>query len=70
MDYMSPVSYWDPNHHGAWGAGLETALVLAAAAVLWRRHPGRAPRSALALLAVVSVGVWTLFYGLGRLPEL
>jgi hypothetical protein len=67
--FMSPVSYWDPSHHGAWGAGLETLLVLVAAAVLWRRYPGRASRSALAVLATLSVVVWVVFYGLGRLPS-
>jgi hypothetical protein len=67
--FMSPVSYWDPSHHGAWGAGIEAVLLLLATAILWRRHPGRGPRSALALLALLSVTTWIVFYGLGQLPS-
>ena len=66
--FMSPVSYWDPNHHGAWVSALETALLVLCVAVLWRRHPERGPRAALGLLAGVSVGGWVLFYGLGQVP--
>ncbi|MGH0028203.1 MAG: hypothetical protein ACQGVC_00305 [Myxococcota bacterium] len=67
--FMSPVSYWDPAHGGALGAGLEGVFVVAAACVLWRRHPRVGVRTALALLAAFTVSAWVLFYGLGRLPD-
>ena len=35
--FRSPLSYWDPAHHGLLGATVEIALVLAALAVLARR---------------------------------
>lgn len=31
---ISPVSYWDPDHYGLWGAGLEVGLLLGASAYL------------------------------------
>ena len=67
--FMSPVSYWDPNHYGAWIAALETALLLGGVAILWRRHATRGPRIALGVAAVVSVAAWGAFYGLGRMPS-
>ena len=63
--FVSPVSYWDSAHFGATASFAETALLCAAAVVLWRRHPQRSVRAPLALLAALSVAVWTLFYGLG-----
>jgi hypothetical protein len=35
--FRSPVSYWDPRHHGSHFAVLELAASLAASALLWRR---------------------------------
>ena len=35
--FSSPVSYWDPQHYGAWGAGLETVLILVASYFIFRR---------------------------------
>lgn len=66
--FMSPVSYWDPVHRGALGAGLETLALAGAGLVLWRRHPRPWVRLPLALLAALSVAAWIVFYGLGRLP--
>ena len=60
--FMSPVSYWDPNHGGTWGSLLELAIVAAASGVLWRRHSNRFAR--LAIVAVNALGVlgWLRFY--------
>ena len=54
--FASPVSYWDPDHYGQIAAPLEAGLGLAGCAILWRRHPGRASRVGLALLATTYVG--------------
>lgn len=35
--YRSPISYWDPRHHGSVFAVLELAAVIAACVALWRR---------------------------------
>lgn len=68
--FVSPVSYWDPAHHGAAVALLETVAVCLGVVVLWRRSESRWVRVPLAALAPLSVGAWTLFYGAGRLPTL
>jgi hypothetical protein len=36
--FASPVSYWDPAHHGRWASLLEFIAVFAAAAFMFRRH--------------------------------
>ena len=61
--FESPVSYWDAQHYGAWGALLETVAVSASCALLWRRVERRWLRGALALLATLQVVGWLLLYG-------
>jgi hypothetical protein len=51
--FESPLSYWDPAHGGLWIASLEVAAGLALTVWLWRRWPGRWPRMALALAALL-----------------
>jgi hypothetical protein len=58
--FHSPVSYWDPRHHGAAGATAEMLLVVASAATLWRRTRSRAARGALAAYTVLHVLVWSV----------
>ena len=60
--YQSPVSYWDPAHAGALGAGLEVACVLGASVVLWRRFEQRWIRGLLAFWSMLSLFVYTYFY--------
>lgn len=55
--FESPVSYWDPRHHGLVFAPLECAVALALLPAAWRAVPrgaryGPTVRGALALLAV------------------
>jgi hypothetical protein len=64
--FRSPISYWDPRHHGALGAGIETACVVASCIALARRRRSFAARAGLAALAVVYLALWALFYGLRR----
>jgi hypothetical protein len=66
--FESPVSYWDPAHHGAVGAGLETLLIVASTLALWPRAP-RAGRVALALLCGASGTAWVAFYAWGAASE-
>ena len=44
--YASPVSYWDPEHHGVAAGAAEVALCVVLGIVLWRRFS--------------SVGAWLL----------
>ena len=66
--YASPVSYWDPAHHGrAWSA-IETALALGLIVVLWRRFRHVVARGALALAALSYGAVaayWSGAFGAG-----
>jgi hypothetical protein len=65
--FESPVSYWDPAHHGALGAGFETLLILVSTLALWS-HASRVGRGSLMLLCALSATGWVLFYGLGYAP--
>ncbi len=60
--FESPVSYWDPAHHGRWAALGEALAVLAGCLVLGRRFPRTRTRVLLAVLASVQVAAWTFFY--------
>ena len=46
--YESPVSYWDPAHHGDIVGPLEFALCLGLALLLWRRFRSRIVHALLA----------------------
>lgn len=54
--FSSPVSYWDPAHHGRVWSVIEIALALAMILVLWIRWPSRLVR-ALLLLAGAAYGL-------------
>jgi hypothetical protein len=45
--FISPVSYWDPDHFGLWSTGFELVLAAALIVVLWRRFSSRGVRIAL-----------------------
>lgn len=51
--FLSPISYWDPRYHGAWGAAFEMAVTAAAVVALLRRHDDWRARAAW-------IGVWAL----------
>ncbi|MCP4390020.1 MAG: hypothetical protein GY802_17130 [Gammaproteobacteria bacterium] len=49
--FESPVSYWDPAHHGQWASAFEFIGVLAASAFMyWRLAPLR--RWVIAILTI------------------
>ncbi|SOE14365.1 hypothetical protein SAMN05877838_0989 [Hoeflea halophila] len=54
--FVSPVSYWDPRHHGDIFSLLELALGLLLIVILWRRFR-TLPVRALLLLAVIAYAV-------------
>jgi hypothetical protein len=58
--FASPVSYWDPAHHGRIASVCELLLVLAAAVWTWRRLETRWGR----VLLVLAVSSLTLTHGL------
>jgi membrane-bound metal-dependent hydrolase YbcI (DUF457 family) len=55
--FVSPVSYWDPRHHGLVFAPLECAAALLLLPTAWRLVPGRTrwARAARAVLALLGV---------------
>jgi hypothetical protein len=56
--FRSPVSYWDPRHHGAWVGALEVVASLAACVALWRRGGSwRVIGAGVGALYAVGVGV-------------
>ena len=60
--WASPLSYWDPRHHGGAGAALELLLVAVATVVLWNRHPSVASRIAVAGVLFTYVLAYATFY--------
>lgn len=55
--FASPLSYWDPDHHGRWVGAAEALSGLALVAVLWRRHSRVWVRVVLSLAALSYVAV-------------
>lgn len=59
--FESHVSYWDPQHHGAWGAGLETTMVLVASYFLFRRARSRWEKGISILNVVIYVALYSAY---------
>ena len=59
--FASPVSYWDPRHHGGIVGPLEAAGTLALAALVWRRHRAPAARAIVAALAVLEAAPFVMW---------
>lgn len=57
--FESPVSYWHPDHFGAWVSLAEIALTVGGVVLLWRRHPQRWIR----VLAATLGGLYALYWG-------
>lgn len=60
--FTSPVSYWDPAHHGTAFAGIETLAVVVGSLLLWRRYESRSGRVALLAACVLYLCVYLGFY--------
>ena len=65
--FVSPVSYWDPRHHGLVFAPLECLGALALLPAVWQASRRRAARGVLLLLAAVYAAGAAL--GLARLAS-
>lgn len=64
--FQSPISYWDPGHHGRVVGLLEAGAVAFLAVVLWRRFRDWAARSAVVLCAAANLApflIWRLAFG-------
>ena len=59
--FRSPVSYWDPQHHGRTFRLVEAAFALVLVAILWRRFRVVWLRALLALAALAYVAVPAYF---------
>lgn len=51
--FESPVSYWDPRHHGGIAGLAELGLCIGLAVILWRRFTGTAARIIIGALLVL-----------------
>ncbi len=65
--FVSPVSYWDPRHHGLVFAPLECLSALALLPAVWQASSRRAARGTVLLLAAAYVAGAAL--GLARLAS-
>ena len=64
--FQSPVSYWDPAHHGRVVGAVEVALALACCAILWRRFRHWAMRGLAVILGALELApivIWALMFG-------
>jgi len=62
--FQSPVSYWDPNHHAAWGSLFEVFCVLGATLLVLRWSKSRWGRG----LAIALAALYVLFYAAAYSP--
>ena len=63
--FRSPVSYWDPAHHGGIVGPIETAVSMLLCVVLLRRFRGAAARLAICALAAAQLlpsVIWALAF--------
>ncbi len=60
--FESPVSYWDPKHHGIYAAGVELALFVGCYIHSIVKHKRLAVRAGLSLLAAIHIGLMTLMF--------
>jgi hypothetical protein len=51
--FMSPFSYWDPNHHGRIMSILEIVAVLVSCLILWQIYPALGPRLMLGTIGLL-----------------
>lgn len=59
--FSSPVSYWDPAHHGRVWSAIEVVLAIVMIAVLWKRWSSKLVR-ALLLLAGLAYGMVAFYW--------
>lgn len=63
--FSSPVSYWDPAHHGRIWSVIEMVLAAVLIAILWRRFKQVFVRTVLVLVAssyLIVIGYWWLAF--------
>lgn len=60
--FVSPMSYWDVDHLGAYGSLIELVLVAIASVFLWRRVRSRFGKGLLILTNVIYVLGYARFY--------
>lgn len=59
--FHSPVSYWDPQHHGRIAAPVEMLVCLGLLVLLWRRFQGWKARLWIAALGVLELAPGIMF---------
>ncbi|MGJ8610165.1 MAG: cobalamin biosynthesis protein CobQ [Octadecabacter sp.] len=59
--FQSPVSYWDPAHHGTLVGTIERGASLLVCAWLWRRFASRAMRALIVVLGLAEIAPAIVF---------
>ena len=59
--FLSPVSYWDPDHYGNIAGAIEVALSLLCCGILWQRFVGRWMRGLILLLGTSEFAPFVIF---------
>jgi membrane-bound metal-dependent hydrolase YbcI (DUF457 family) len=60
--FRSPLSYWDPRHHGRVVAPLEMAFAILWTAILWRRFTGWRARTFFGALLALELAPHLMFH--------
>ena len=53
--FHSPISYWDQDYHGLWGALFDCAVLFCSLVILWIRFQTRWVRAVIAVLALLGL---------------
>lgn len=59
--FISPISYYETEHHSGWVSLIEAAIALFSIVVLWRRFPKLRVKILLGVLAVFYISLPVLF---------
>ena len=51
--FISPLSYWETQHHAYWVAWLETCIACVCLVILWKRFDQRWVRTTLVLIGII-----------------
>ncbi|NEO87889.1 MAG: hypothetical protein F6J87_27075 [Spirulina sp. SIO3F2] len=68
--FMSPISYWDPNHYGPIVAGVEMLLVIAATPFVWPMLETMVARIILVTIPTIYVVGYSRFYLSGAIAQI
>lgn len=60
--FVSPISYWDPNHHGDLFSIFETVITIAGLFLLWRWRQHRTAKWTILILSTIFIIFWIFVF--------